>query len=675
MHPTAKFGKSMDGNFAESSAAASRPRRQSTGTTGPSPRITATPRKRRLAGLEAAQGLGTTKSSEKHKVPISTVQRWKKKFKVGALPEPPADLFDSVEPPLVSVPNPTDRRGVLTVYAVYLSGRVNKVRRDSKAMRGRAVKEMAALAAKFVARKKGGKAAADCSAISMKVLTSAIAHHWNQRKLYMEERGNSRVPYEYICRPQRRGGGRPSIIPFAMGLVLEMWVKACRMGKLKVSQGIVRAKMKSCLEEVPHLAEVKVSTGWHYRWLSSTTLESRVVRELDITRAKWLTSKNVKIHNDVVMEAALEAGLAVKKGEPGYELFADILPDGERAQDFIYGDESDTLLCIEYIRWKFPYLLVSLDETRISTMGKGEKQSNGLADGPDDHGECLTLRGGKAVSMMGGIFGDHTAAPPMCVYNSGESASGEWGRSWPACKFGHNEKGSFNEKWFSMYMKEVLYPELLKRGCGKDGQKAMVVLDGVITHCSHQLITWCHSHFIILVLRPPNTSSATQPEDVVLFKQLKQTWVDFKNTWLFARILELGEASLSWEDVVEGAKLAWETAFTYRLIRKSWRAVGILPFTRRVEIKLRRKEAKAEEKRKSQPVKVMTLNTGIDVVSILPSFCPSFLVLSLFSSCLLSFLPSFLPSFFLPCFFLLSSFSPSLFFFCCCLYPPVLSLF
>ena len=181
MHPTAKFGKSMDGIIAESSAAASRPRRQSTGTTEPSPRITATPRKRRLAGLEAAQGLGSRKSAEKHKVPLSTVQWHKMKFKDGALPEPPADLFDSAEPPLVTVPNPTDRRGVLTVYAVYLSGRANKVRRDSKAMRGRAVKEMAALTAKFVARKKGGKAAADCSAISLKVLTSAIAYHWNQR--------------------------------------------------------------------------------------------------------------------------------------------------------------------------------------------------------------------------------------------------------------------------------------------------------------------------------------------------------------------------------------------------------------------------------------------------------------------------------------------------------------
>ena len=100
---------------------------------------------------------------------------------------------------------------------------------------------------------------------------------------------------------------------------------------------------------------------------------------------------------------------------------------------------------------------------------------------------------------------------------------------------------------------------------------------------------------------------------MVLFKQLKQTWVDFKNQCLYHRILEKGEGSLSWEDVVTGAKVSWETAFTYRLIRKSWRAVGIVPFTRRVEITLRRKEDKAALKAASQPVKVMTLNKALKV--------------------------------------------------------------
>ena len=71
------------------------------------------------------------------------------------------------------------------------------------------------------------------------------------------------------------------------------------------------------------------------------------------------------------------------------------------------------------------------------------------------------------------------------------------------------------------------------------------------------------------------------------------------------------ECSTSWEDVVEGARLAWQHAFTARLIRKSWRAVGLIPFTRRVEIKLRRKEAAHSLSVSKAKVKVMSLNTAL----------------------------------------------------------------
>ena len=133
---------------------------------------------------------------------------------------------------------------------------------------------------------------------------------------------------------------------------------------------------------------------------------------------------------------------------------------------------------MEYLRYKRADLIVSLDETRISTMSKGEKQAKGLCDGPDDHGETLTLRGGKGASLMGGMFGDFTSALPMIVYNSGDSASPQWGRTWPDCKFSHNRKGSFDEERFTDYLQNVLYPVLVQRGCGVDDQWAYVVWTG-----------------------------------------------------------------------------------------------------------------------------------------------------------------------------------------------------
>jgi hypothetical protein len=55
-----------------------------------------------------------------------------------------------------------------------------------------------------------------------------------------------------------------------MGLVLETWVKACRTGKFKVSQGIVRAKMKSHLKEVA-MCNTRFSLGSTLRFQPTPT--------------------------------------------------------------------------------------------------------------------------------------------------------------------------------------------------------------------------------------------------------------------------------------------------------------------------------------------------------------------------------------------------------------------
>jgi hypothetical protein len=506
--------------------------------------------KRRLAGLEAAQGLGVAESARRHNLPISTVRFHMQRLSGSPLPTPKEPPSMPTPTKMVHLPNPADKLSVLNAYGVYLSGSDKGVKRATLNNKRKALDEMAELQPKF----KKGKVASSFSKVTSKHLNYCINHHKAMRANHQLVRGTGRIPYEYVWKHDIKRDGRPPQIPLSMCEVLEMWVKACRAGRFKVSQGLVRAKMRAYLDAVPSLKHVPVTVGWYYRWLASTSLEARTVRELDITRAQWLTSQNVKTHYDVVVETAVATGLGVLNGDAGFTDLPDLISTSHGEQDFIYGDEHDVELNTDHLRWKLPHLLVSLDETKISTMGKNEKQSKGLADGPDDHGECLILRGAKAMSLMGGIYGDNTPVPPMCVYNSGLTASGEWSRCWPECKFGHNEKGSFNERWFSMYIKEALYPDLQKRGLGVNGQRAMLILDGVITHCSHELILWCHANGIEVILRPPNTSSSTQPEDVILFKVLKRTWTEFKNECLLARILEKGEATLSWEDVVRGTR-------------------------------------------------------------------------------------------------------------------------
>jgi hypothetical protein len=87
----------------------------------------------------------------------------------------------------------------------------------------------------------------------LELLNLSLACHKKQRAKHLATRGASRAPHERVAQRQKHAGGRPSLIPHAMGQVLELWVKACRRGKFKVPQGIARAKMQRCLWDTPGL--------------------------------------------------------------------------------------------------------------------------------------------------------------------------------------------------------------------------------------------------------------------------------------------------------------------------------------------------------------------------------------------------------------------------------------
>jgi hypothetical protein len=166
-----------------------------------------------------------------------------------------------------------------------------------------------------------------------------------------------------------------------------------------------------------------------------------------------------------------------------------------------------------------------------------------------------------------------------------------------------------------------LHPELVRRGLGEiddDGEVVwgILIFDGVATHLSHDLITWCADNHLELILRPPNTTSVCQPEDVILFKQFKETWHACKDKILMLRITDtsntdLNPCKLTWEDMHMGIRAAHEASFTPYLIGRAWKAVGIKPFTRRVEHNLEQKEVAAARRRALNPIHTMSLNDAI----------------------------------------------------------------
>ena len=135
--------------------------------------------------------------------------------------------------------------------------------------------------------------------------------------------------------------------------------------------------------------------------------------------------------------------------------------------------------------------------------------------------------------------------------------------------------------------------DMVKRGLGdamdplaNDGegtgrkQKGFLIMDGVITHCGWRLVLWCYENNLELVLRPPNTTSMSQPEDVTLFKTFKTEWYHFKDERLRVRIdcamlhKVKGGVFISWNDVTEGVKFAHDKAFQVQYFQSAWRAVG-----------------------------------------------------------------------------------------------------
>jgi len=356
-------------------------------------------------------------------------------------------------------------------------------------------------------------------------------------------------------------------------------------------------------------SHLKSNGGWYYRWVKKMGLSPKEVRELDTTRAKWIKARHLGVHYDVVEAVFLQRGIMVE--------IADI------TAFWNLGDTHDKY------SWRAPKKIVaSIDETRVQESGKGESSGKGMGEA-GDNGETLTPNGSKSLSFMGGMYLDCTATPAMSVYNSGLTYSPDWGRNGlVGCRYSSNDKGSFDTKTFTQYIKVQLIPDMVTRGLGEvtTGQEGtesvqwgVIIFDGVATHLILELIKYCRGNFVELILRPPNCMSVCQLEDSIIFKVFKRVWYKWKDKILMLRITnpennELNPCKLTWEDINMGIAEAHAAAFTFELMRKAWAAVGVMSFTRKVQHRLLMKEAAAAARRKESKVHVMSLNEAIDCV-------------------------------------------------------------
>lgn len=107
---------------------------------------------------------------------------------------------------------------------------------------------------------------------------------------------------------------------------------------------------------------------------------------------------------------------------------------------------------------------------------------------------------------------------------------------------------------------------------GKNGYYRILFLDGHISHCSLEFVTYCRDHRIIVITYPPHTTHELQGLDCVPFAALKRHWAVERNR------LEKQGLKVSKSNFIKTFEPVYRAAFTEDNIRAAWSRTGIIPF-------------------------------------------------------------------------------------------------
>lgn len=130
------------------------------------------------------------------------------------------------------------------------------------------------------------------------------------------------------------------------------------------------------------------------------------VRPLEMTRAEWFTSDNLKQYFEVAAQVLIDAGVVVanRRYEAGTPY-------------------SEPLVIIH------PKRICSYDETRVEldcTKGGKGKVDRIVRGGMDDDGSCLATKSNNTATTACGRTGDGKPLPPYIIFSSGSFSL--WGR-------------------------------------------------------------------------------------------------------------------------------------------------------------------------------------------------------------------------------------------------------
>lgn len=367
--------------------------------------------------------------------------------------------------------------------------------------------------------------------------------------------------------------GKVSPYPREAELHLVEWIRAMRGFKLSVFKSTVMSVANSQIAGTAFERHWPngVTNNWYYRFLSSHGLDTGSYRPLEISRAQWTTSANMKTHYGVLEEVFLSAGVAVKN------------PDFDETKPY---DEPIKII--------HPNMIFSWDESKATLdmkQGGKSKAERVVLGGANDRGETIANQGGGEASIVCGSYADGHSIPPMSIFAAG-SILPRWadggpvstkinpatGREYPGT-YAFNDTGAMKEKLTTQFMEHNVFAAMDEP---PPNVKPVGIGDGYGDHYNIETLDYLRAKPAELVLRPPHTSHASQGEDVVGFSVFKPALRKRKMEVLSEKVQQRKTARLTLDDYGSCVKGPAERAFSRERNLRSWDVIGVSPFTRRV---------------------------------------------------------------------------------------------
>ena len=141
--------------------------------------------------------------------------------------------------------------------------------------------------------------------------------------------------------------------------------------------------------------------------------------------------------------------------------------------------------------------------------------------------------------------------------------------------FCRTEKGFQTRESFESYVKNIIVPELDRRGITRDEQhRVFLYLDNHKSHTGFDFSKYCAENFIELITFYPNSTRILQACDVGLFSPAKSSWKKALQRWKTENSNEI----LNEVKVVKLLKQVNDEFIKTQTIKNGFRVTGIYPF-------------------------------------------------------------------------------------------------